>query len=433
MGAEVFAGLDGGSAASPSQLLESLGRSAPSYKVLSTNSKSGEFFFFSGDSRYLVKTVSAAEGELLFKMLPGYAGHMRDVPRSLIVRYAGLYRVELQDGQTSWITVMCSVFEPGRPIHLSYDLKGSLHGRKKKEKEKVGKDQDWVESGQCLNLLDDVRREFCAVQEQDAAFLMSYGVMDYSLLVGIHNLDEGAEVGMGWRSDGPGLWAVTGKHLYFAGMIDFLIAYDMKKQGEHIVRVLQDHGHDASCVDPVTYARRNVMFIREYVVMPPEDRKDNQIKTGHGHNGKKLLDTVGTLGTLKVTVFSANKLINADGILSKSDPYVTVGFGLLRSHTKTISNNLNPVWNETIYMPVDLNHESLDVTLRVWDEDVNRKLQGEDDPLGRTSIPLQRIIRDTTVDLKNQTLEDVKSGEITVRLEWEPRRPPETASLSISL
>merc|ERR1712146_310110 len=103
---------------SPSQLIKSLGRDAPPFKVLSTNSKSGEFFFFSGDNRFLVKTVSEAEGHLLFRMLPGYQGHLRNLPRSLIVRYAGLYRVELKDGETSWITVMASVFEHAKPIHL---------------------------------------------------------------------------------------------------------------------------------------------------------------------------------------------------------------------------------------------------------------------------------------------------------------------------
>merc|ERR1719240_1294429 len=111
---------------------------------------------------------------------------------------------------------MASVFEPGQPIHLSYDLKGSLHGRKKKEKEKVGKDQDWIEAGRHLELPDNVRREFCAVQEQDAAFLMSYGVMDYSLLVGIHNIEDGQQTGTGWCADGRGLWADGDKCIYFA-------------------------------------------------------------------------------------------------------------------------------------------------------------------------------------------------------------------------
>lgn len=412
LGSEVFAGLDEGRAASSRDLLASLGREAPPFRVLSTNSKSGEFFFFSGDSRYLVKTVSAPEGHLLYRMLPGYQGHIRNEPRSTLVRFAGLYRVDLKDGQTSWITVMASVFEPKQPIHLSYDLKGSLHGRKKKEKEKVGKDQDWVEGGQYLQLRDDVRREFCAAQEQDAAFLMSYGVMDYSLLVGIHNLEDGAAPagGTGWREDGAGIWAVGGKHLYFAGMIDFLISFDMKKQGEHTVRVLQGHGKDASCVDPITYARRNVGFIREHVAMPED---------------KAALDTAGTFGSLKVTVISAKDLVNADGFISKSDPYCAVDLGLLRVRTPTKDNDLNPVWNHTVTIPVDNAHKDMEVIFSIWDEDPNSKLQGNDDPLGRTSLPLQKVIDEKVVEI-NKALDNVKKGTLMARLEWLPlpEKPP---------
>ena len=45
------------------------------YKSMSTNSKSGEVFFFSHDKSYIIKTVSLAEGELLQGMLPAYQDH----------------------------------------------------------------------------------------------------------------------------------------------------------------------------------------------------------------------------------------------------------------------------------------------------------------------------------------------------------------------
>jgi hypothetical protein len=331
---------------------------------------------------------------------------MRRNRRSLIVRYAGLYRVELQDGDVTWITVMASVFEQSKPIHLSYDLKGSMHGRKKKENEKVGKDQDWKEQGINLKLSDDVRREFCAMHEQDASFLMSYGVMDYSLLVGFHNLPEAVKDQHGWRDDGGGLWSEEGDKLYFAGMIDFLIAYDFKKQGEHILRVLQDHAKDASCVDPVTYARRNVHFIRENVVGLPADT---------------TMDGLGTLGSLIVTIVSAKDLVNMDA-LSKSDPYATVSLGLLRLSTPVVKDNLNPTWNCTLTLPVDRGHENMEITLDVWDEDTHRKLQGRDDHLGRISLPLRRVKEapEGKIDL-NEALQGQKSGSLVATLQWKPK------------
>ncbi|CAK0847601.1 unnamed protein product [Prorocentrum cordatum] len=53
-GAEVFASLDGGALTHPKELIRSLGHGAPPYTEMSTNSKSGEFFFFSGDRRFLI-------------------------------------------------------------------------------------------------------------------------------------------------------------------------------------------------------------------------------------------------------------------------------------------------------------------------------------------------------------------------------------------
>lgn len=87
-------------------LLESLGESSGEYKSLSTNSKSGEFFFLSQDRKFLIKTVSQAEGRLLFRMLPEYQHHIHSFPASLIVRFAGLYRVEVGSGSWKYFLVM---------------------------------------------------------------------------------------------------------------------------------------------------------------------------------------------------------------------------------------------------------------------------------------------------------------------------------------
>ena len=99
---------------SAQQVLESLGESSGDYKSLSTNSKSGEFFFLSNDRKFLIKTVSENEGLLLFRMLAEYQEHMRSLPASLIVRFAGLYRVEVADDKWKYFLVMmliCSIRE----------------------------------------------------------------------------------------------------------------------------------------------------------------------------------------------------------------------------------------------------------------------------------------------------------------------------------
>jgi len=91
---------------SASSVLESLGETSGDYKSLSTNSKSGEFFFLSRDRKFLIKTVSEAEGRLLFRMLPEYQDHIHSSPMSLIVRFAGLYRVEIAKGSWKYFLLM---------------------------------------------------------------------------------------------------------------------------------------------------------------------------------------------------------------------------------------------------------------------------------------------------------------------------------------
>lgn len=188
---EIFAGLDGGRDTDPDFILQSLGHGAPPYKSMSTNSKSGEFFFFSGDRRFLIKTVTEDEAQLLFRMLPAYQAHIQRLPRSLIVRYAGLHCARIPGLGLKYFTVMVSVFDPGRKVHETFDVKGSTLHRRSKVGESIGKDEDWVEAGHRLHVPEDSRLELREAHEQDAAFLASFGVMDYSLLIGVHHPGAG--------------------------------------------------------------------------------------------------------------------------------------------------------------------------------------------------------------------------------------------------
>lgn len=71
-------------------------------------------------------------------------------------------------------------------------------------------------------------------------------------------------------------------------------------------------------------------------------------------------------------------------------------------------------------LPIDKSHLEEMIEISVWDEDTNRKFQGSDDPLGRTSLPLKQVVDEKTVELSDKVLEKVKSGKVTARLEWVP-------------
>ncbi|CBZ55872.1 putative phosphatidylinositol-4-phosphate 5-kinase [Neospora caninum Liverpool] len=66
-----------------------------SFIEFESNSKSGQFFLFSHDGKYLIKTISLREVKQVLKILPAYIDHLLSNPNSLLTRLFGLHRVEI--------------------------------------------------------------------------------------------------------------------------------------------------------------------------------------------------------------------------------------------------------------------------------------------------------------------------------------------------
>ena len=60
-----------------------------------TNSKSGQFFFFTRDGDYMIKTVSHEEVKEMQRIMGSYYEHLRANPASFLCRVLGLYRVQV--------------------------------------------------------------------------------------------------------------------------------------------------------------------------------------------------------------------------------------------------------------------------------------------------------------------------------------------------
>mmetsp|Transcript_54658 Transcript_54658/g.127244 ORF Transcript_54658/g.127244 Transcript_54658/m.127244 type:complete len:236 (-) Transcript_54658:77-784(-) len=226
--------------------------------------------------------------------------------------------------------------------------------------------------------------------------------MDYSILIGMHSRTEPGPChqGDGWRDpENPvgGIWSDDSTMLYFVGIIDFLIEYGFSKKGEHIFRIVQGHGQDASCVNPLFYARRQVRFLRDFVVAKPGANEDQ-----------------GTLGTLIVQLLCANDLRKAD-LNGTSDPYVYVSLGMQRHRTHTVPKTCDPEWNCTVLFGLDEVHLESELEFEVWDEDLGA-LQGSDDLLGRLTVPVSLVIQQSPLELRDQVLKDVTQGRLSVRL-----------------
>ena len=57
--------------------------------------RSGSFFFFSHDRKFIIKTMTKGELDLMLSMLPTLSEHYRKVPDSLIMKVFGVFTVKL--------------------------------------------------------------------------------------------------------------------------------------------------------------------------------------------------------------------------------------------------------------------------------------------------------------------------------------------------
>uniref|UniRef100_A0A7N6FLU4 Phosphatidylinositol-4-phosphate 5-kinase type 1 alpha n=1 Tax=Anabas testudineus TaxID=64144 RepID=A0A7N6FLU4_ANATE len=162
---------------------------------LSNPGASGSLFYVSSDDEFIIKTVQHKEAEFLQKLLPGYFMNINQNKRTLLPKFYGLYCVQA-GGKNIRIVVMNNLLPRIVPMHIIYDLKGSTYKRRAspKEREKgvpIHKDLDFIEDvPDGLLLESDNYNALSKTIQRDCLLLQSFKIMDYSLLVGIHNMDQ---------------------------------------------------------------------------------------------------------------------------------------------------------------------------------------------------------------------------------------------------
>lgn len=164
---------------------------------LGSPGKSGSFFYFSRDYKYIIKTIHHAEHKFLRKILKEYYNHIENNPNTLLSQFYGLHRVKVPYGRKIHFVVMNNLFPPHRDIHQTYDLKGSTIGRDFKEEDieknprATLKDLNWLRKNKHLEFGPEKRTPFLEQMEKDVKLLQRLKIMDYSMLVGIHDLQKG--------------------------------------------------------------------------------------------------------------------------------------------------------------------------------------------------------------------------------------------------
>ena len=95
--------------------------------------KSGSFFFFSHDDRFLIKTMTNDDFNAFMKFFKYYFEHVNEFPNSLIARIYGVYQIEIEGMVPVYLLLMGNSKKIDNSyIQKIYDLKGSLiiHTRK---------------------------------------------------------------------------------------------------------------------------------------------------------------------------------------------------------------------------------------------------------------------------------------------------------------
>ena len=96
--------------------------------------RSGSFFFFSHDRKFIIKTMTKHELNLMLKMLPALAEHFKQNPDSLLSKIIGVFTVKTNSTNEVHLMLMENTLQLKNPENLKYifDLKGSKVDRKVK-------------------------------------------------------------------------------------------------------------------------------------------------------------------------------------------------------------------------------------------------------------------------------------------------------------
>ncbi|XP_028654481.1 phosphatidylinositol 5-phosphate 4-kinase type-2 gamma [Erpetoichthys calabaricus] len=269
-------------------------------------------FLTSFDKTLVIKQISSEDVADMHSILSDYHQHIVKCHGStLLPQFLGMYRVTV-DSEDTYMLVMRNMFSHRLTVHRKYDLKGSLVSREASDKEKgkdlpTLKDVDFRNMSQKVYVTEEQKAKFMEKLSRDVEFLVHLKIMDYSLLLGIHDVhraeqeEEGeqgseeaageAENGIGSHGNspegigssylgshkplGPGefdpyidVYAVQSspgapnKEVYFMGLIDILTQYDAKKKAAHAAKTVK-HGAGAqiSTIHPEQYAKRFKDFI----------------------------------------------------------------------------------------------------------------------------------------------------------------------------
>ncbi|XP_046420279.1 phosphatidylinositol 5-phosphate 4-kinase type-2 alpha isoform X2 [Neodiprion virginianus] len=169
---------------------DSMTRSQP--VIYDSSGKSGAKFYQSYDKLFIIKTLTSEEVERMHLFLKQYHPYIVERHgKTLLPQYVGMYRLTV-DGDEHYFVAIRNAFSNHLPTHRKFDLKGSTVDREASDKEKekdlpTYKDNDFVKEGMKIYIGEEAKRKLIDTLTADVGFLTHLNLMDYSLLLGVHD------------------------------------------------------------------------------------------------------------------------------------------------------------------------------------------------------------------------------------------------------
>ena len=231
--------------------------------------RSGSFFIFSSDKKYIIKTISNKELKvLLSSFLIAYHTHLYKFQESVISRILGVYTFTVNRNSAVNFILIQSVYTSEFTKNV-YDLKGSKldrqtimsedEGEEEKENRGVLKDIDFLRKQKTIEMPVTVGQRLIEILENDVRLFQKFNLMDYSLLLAVKKREEYSKYFFkGSNSSEKG---------YSLGIIDFLQKYNNTKKIEGISKKLisMKPRNYISSINPEDYRQRFLNFVKEII------------------------------------------------------------------------------------------------------------------------------------------------------------------------
>eukprot|EP00347_Sterkiella_histriomuscorum_P010876 403374581 len=296
---------------------------------LCSSGKSGSFFYYTSDGKFVLKTISRNEFKLLKRILRSYHDYLTiENNESIISKVLGLHKV---------------IF-----YHKRYDLKGSTQGRNtlnQNQGENDGdptialKDLDFTRFNEKFKIEGSIKKRLLETIQKDAQFFARNAIIDYSLLVGVHYKSRHPSPTNGSRlnseqsefssplhthtqSQGNGFYfssydrnsassivqhnhpplsemceqgitSIEKSCIYFIGIIDILTEYNTIKKLEHALKSVKYDSRTISCIPPQQYADRFIGFMKDATnkINSADQRLDTLLMQSVGQQDLESLPT----------------------------------------------------------------------------------------------------------------------------------------------